>query len=471
MTQKATDILNTLRSDLKREKEAFVALLKDPNISEWNAIDYKKIGPLLSSAGIDVDTIKASLPSYQQQAKKIGKQIGDWNIEIGNQLADCIDSAAPETALASANKLAEKILGLTAMKEELQGLIRPLLAATHCLRKQLNINSLISVAKIVAPGKKDQIQMGASIIPLLIDKSEPNEEGLNLLALCQEPERLEARYRHLVVPRLPRLIEEVLFHHIENSLSTIREIKIFLDNIAERMEREIIAITTIEKSLLALHAESPNGLIKGILAQGQIFANLLSALYHKQNLLGAMNTAAAGLDTLSIFCNILKNRIVPGLKKEVEITGSPLNPISISSRRTRSFFEGTSGIIRSLKLMMKSLKGQAAVNEIELQQILEKGITSCNIFFSSSPADLNKIKYYIDSMIAHYPHPFPYNDLFKLAKATLLSYAAEVEKFIADHEIPKDMPVKTAPSHSNVGQLISALDKYKITFQKANADT
>lgn len=468
--ENATTILNTLRSDLKREKEALVTLLKDPKITDWNTIDCKKYRPLLNSAGIDIDAIDTSLSSYQQQAKKIGKQIADWNIEIGNQLADCIDSSSPDTALASAQKLAAKILGLATMKDELQTNIRPLMTADHCLRQQLAIDPLITIAKLVAPAKKDQIHTGAAILSLLIGKDDDKNGGINLLTLRQEPERLEARFKRLIITKLPRLVEEILFHHIENTLSANREIKIFLDNIVERMDREIATITSIERDLPAIQSESPTGMIKGILAQGQILANLLSTLYHKQNLQGIITTASTSLESINIFCSVLKSRIIPALQKEVELAGSPLNPISMSTKMTRSFFEGTGGIIRSLKLMMTSLKGQEAVNEIELQQILEKGIINCKTFFGDSREEQIKIKYYIDAMVGLYPKPFPYNDLFKLAQTTLLSYGEEVEKFISDHELPKDMQIKITPPPTKAGALITAINKYKITFQKANAD-
>lgn len=138
---------------------------------------------------------------------------------------------------------------------------------------------------------------------------------------------------------------------------------------------------------------------------------------------------------------------------------------------TRSFFEGTSGIIRSLKLMMKSLQGQGAISEIELQLILEKGISNCKTFCGGSRHDLDKTKVYIDSLVGHFPKPFPYNDLFKLTKTTLLSYGEEVEKFIADHEIPKEQQIKMASSPTKAGGLIAAINKYNATFQKANTTT
>ncbi|MBA3015198.1 MAG: hypothetical protein KKD63_05885 [Proteobacteria bacterium] len=469
--ENVTAILNTLRSDLKREKEAIITILKDPKIADWNTIDYKHYSPLLDSAGIDTNAISASLNNYQQQAKKIGKQIDAWNIEIGNQLADCIDISNPQTALASAQKLAEKITGLTAMKEEFQTIIRPLITANLCLQQQLDLTPLIAIAKLLAPAKKDQLSSGATILRLLTKQPDDNEGRHNLLDLGHEPERLEARFQRLTINKLPRLIEEILFHHIESSLAANREIKIFLHDLVERMSREISLIATIEKDLRAIQTESPAALIKGLVAQGQIMATLLSSLYHKQNLHSAMDTARVALDSINFFCSIMKNRIIPSLQKEVESAGSPLNPIVVSSKMTRSFFEGTGGIIRSLKLMMNSLKGQEAVNEIELQLMLEKGITNCKTFFGTSHDDLNKIKHYIDGIVSHYKKPFPYNDLFNLVKSTIISYGEGVEIFITDYEIPKDMQLMISPPPTRVGAVTTAINKYKITFQKANANT
>jgi len=468
----ATATLHALRSDLKREKESIVTLLKDPKIADWSAIDSKKYGSLLRGIGLDFELIKGNIASYQQQAKKIGKQIVAWNNEIGNQLADCIDCSAPAAALAAAQKLETKIRGIAHLKEELHDSLRPLAAADTCLRQQLAISPLVAITTLLTPGKKEQLTTGATALARLTDKDDdiPTEGGPSLSMLRQEPDRMEARFRRLDISKLPRLAEEILFHHIEVALSANREIKIFLDNIADNMEREVTILATIKDDLCALQTEPPAGLLAGLAAQTQAMAILLSGLYHKRGIQDTLNTTSTALDSINLLCLLLKNRIIPGLQKEVEVAGALLNPAALSARMTRSFFEGTSGIIRSLKLMMKSLQGKAAVSEIELQLLLEKGINNCKGFFGGTQEDLEKMRIYIDTLVGHYPKPFPYNDLFKLTKMTLLSYGAEVEGFITGHEIPADQQIRTASPPAKVGGLIESISRFKVTFQKANTE-
>jgi hypothetical protein len=306
----------------------------------------------------------------------------------------------------------------------------------------------------------------------LIDADLSEKGGvIPLSEMIQEPSRLEARFQRLDVTKLPRIVEEILFCYIDDAIAASKEIGIFLNTVNERMARELQSICAIKRDLDALNAENPAALLNGIILQASVVANLISALYHKRQIKDTIATVNEALEVLNVFHLLLKNRLIPILQKEVEAPGSVLNPITIASRMTKSFFMGATGIIRSLKLMMTSLTGQAAINEIELQVTLEKGIANCKAFYGKTPDDLKKIKFYIDSLVGHYQKPFPYNDLYKLIKTTLAAYGDEVEKFIQGYSIPKDiLTMTTADIPAKAGKLTAAIIKHKNTFQKANSD-
>ena len=172
-----------------------------------------------------------------------------------------------------------------------------------------------------------------------------------------------------------------------------------------------------------------------------------------------MATVNDALDQLSVFHLLLKNRLIPDLQRESALQGSTLSPITIAAKMTRTFFTfftGATGIIRSLKLMMTSLTGQAAINENELQLTLEKAIMNCKTYYGTSRDDLKKMKLYIDTLVGHYPKPFPYNDLFKLTRTTLSAYGEEVDKFIRLQDIPMDAQTLTKASlPAKVGLLLT----------------
>ena len=469
--EQTKSILEAIRLDLKREKESVVAILKDPKVAEWQAIDLSKNQALLAQIGIDPVGIDRTLAEYPKQARKIGKQIVDWGNEVGNQLADLIAHPEPKTALPAAQKLQQKCQGITAMKEDLLGHSSQLIRADQILRQQLSLKPMLAIAKLMTASKKDLFDGGLTTLSLLIGDIGLTNGPKTLAEMIQEPAQLEARLKRLDITKLPRIVEEVLFHHIDEAVHAAHEIGIFLGAINEHMARDFKSIAVLERNFTDLQPANTAALLNGILEQATLLGNLVVTLYHKRKVMDSLSTVNEALDFLNSFYLLLKNKLIASLQKEVAAPGSALNPITISTQMTRSFFMGAKGILRSLKLMMTSLKGQGAINEIELQLTLEKGIVNCKFFYGKTHDDLKKIKSYIDSLVGHYPKPFPYNDLFRLTKATLSSYGEEVEKFIQNYDIPRDMLTSTtAGIPAKAGKLITAIAKHKKAFGKANAD-
>jgi len=465
-------ILETIRADLKREKEDLVALLKDPRVAEWQTINLKENQALLAAIGINLTEMSAALVNYPKQAQKIGKQIVEWANEVGNQLADLIGQPQPDIAFEAARRLEEKCRGLAALKEDVLASINRLLMADQTLRQQLSLKPMLAIARSLDTGKKDLFEGGLMTLSLLVADIAPKGGDRTLGEMCKEPALLVARFQRLDVAKMPRIVEEILFHHIEEAVAVCKEIGLYLENGNDRMSRELQWIGTIERDLKALQSTNTAALLNGIGQHAILVAKLISALYQKRQLKEMMATVSEALELLSIFQLLLKNRLIPVLQKEVELPGSPLNPITSSTTMTRAFFTGATGMIRSIKLMMTSLTGQSAINEIELQLILEKGISNCKIFYGKTPADLKAIRNYIDSLIGQYPKPFPYNDLFKLTKTALSAYGDEVERFLQQYSIPKDMlPMTKGAAPAKLGKLIAAIAKHRVAFQKANAES
>lgn len=469
--EQTKNILEAIRTNLKREKDSVVAILKDPKVAEWQSIDLAKNKLLLAKMGVDPVLISRTLNDYPNQAKKIGKQITAWSNEVANQLADLITHPESSQALSAAKKLEAKTAAVTSMKEELLAHSSQLIRADQVLRQQLNIKPMLAIAKLLTPGKKELFDGGLETLSLLLDDIGQGDGGKTFAELLQGPARIEASLQRLDVAKLPRIVEEILFHHIEEAVGTAKGVALFLDSVQERISSELKSIAVIEQDLHALLTESTAALLCGIIEQAKLLGALVVSLYHKRQLKDSLAKVNEALELLSVFHRLLKNKLLVSLQKEVTVPGSALNPITISTKMTRSFFVGAAGLLRSFKLMVKSLKGQGAINEAELQVTLENGINNCKYFYGKSHTDLKKIKLYVDSLVGHYPKPFPYNDLCKLTKTTLSAYGDEVEKFIFGYDISKDMQSLTAIDvPAKAGNLIDAIGKLKSAFAKANLE-
>lgn len=463
--------LEAIRADLKREKDDVLTLLKDPKIADWQTIDLKKHHSLLAGFGINPAGINAALTEYPTLAKKIGKLINDYNNEVGNQLADLIGHSDPDSALAKARGLEARVQGLATIKEELLARTDQFIAANRTLRQRLSVKALLEAVKALPSSKKDLFDNGLTTLTLMVGDPDLPEGTRTLKSMSQEPARLKARFQRLDALNLPRLVEEVLFHYVDEAVTTIDEIIVFLKDLNERMEPEFLLIAKIEQGLIALQSADTSTLLNGIIQQTNAVNNLITSLYQKRQLKETMTTVNEALDFLNVFHHLVKNRLIPSLQQEVTVPGSVLSPIPLAAKMTKSFFLGAKGIIRSLKMMVSSLTGQPAINEIELQLILEEAIANCRVFYGKSRDDLKKMKFFIDSLVGNYTKPFPYNDLCKVVKTTLTAYGEVVEKFIEAYTIPKDLRESaTVEVPAKVGKLAAAIIRHQKIFQKANAD-
>jgi len=140
--------------------------------------------------------------------------------------------------------------------------------------------------------------------------------------------------------------------------------------------------------------------------------------------------------------------------------------MTIAEKNTKSFFFGLKGIVRSVKLMMSSLKGQEVVNEVELQLILEKSISTCVFFYGNTTAQVNKLKIFLDSFLEQYDRPFPYEHLFKLLKSTLAEYGTEVERYIHSYKIDEIYRESVPGIPTTLGKLMEKLKSRRDYFAK-----
>ena len=122
-----------------------------------------------------------------------------------------------------------------------------------------------------------------------------------------------------------------------------------------------------------------------------------------------------------------------------------------------------------MKLMFKSLSGDAAINQVELQLILEKAINNCGIFYGKSPKDVKELAAFIDSLIKQFSRPFPYDNIFLLVKQAIATYGTNVERFIKQYNTKKEFQaISKADIPSTFGKLATALLAKRSTFAKAN---
>ncbi len=469
--QQSKDILINIREYLRVEKEALFHLLRDPRITIWKDIDIIAIEDKLKVMGISSQELQKALQGYPRQAKGAATHIKLCNNEISNQLADLIDCRNPEPALRSALQLEKKSRQLDALLSSLHKLTDNFLCTDQKIRRLLSFENILPLARHITKQQIHIFKEGLEVYRLLTASAEIKDDGPpGIAALSRQAAQLQSRFHHVDILNFPRPVEEILYHYLELGSKTIEQLLIFNKKTAGILSGDQGSIKALNRRFPELAAmENTEELLNGVLKQAAAVYRLLSDLYHKRETVQTCAKIAESLEFLNIYHLTLKNKIIPAFQDEIKKNNSLVNPATLSSKKTRDFFTGPKGIIRSMKLMMTSLKGHHALNQVELQIILEKAVNSCKTTHISSNKDGRELRDFIDSLINHFSRPFPYDVIFTLVKQTITAYGQAAEQMVKNYGVKKNLqnitPVKLPASFEKLALL---LEKKQTSFIKAN---
>lgn len=469
--QQGKDILTNIREYLRVKRETVYNLLRDPRISIWKHIDIIAIEDKLKVMGISSQELQKALHSYPHQAKGVTVHIKLCNNEISNQLADLIDCRNPEQALNTARQLEKKSRQLDALLASLYQQTDKLLTADQKIRRLLSFENILPLAKHLTNQQAHIFKEGLEVYRLLTASAEINDDGSpGIAALSRQAAQLESRFQHVDILNFPRPAEEILFHYLELGTKTIEQLLIFNKKTAGILSADQERIKALNGRFLELAARQETDiLLNGVLNQAAAVHKLLNDLYHKRGVIQTCAKIAECLEFLNIYHLTLKNKIIPAIQDEIQKNNSPVNPATLTTKKTRDFFTGPKGIIRSMKLMMTSLKGHQALNQVELQIILEMAVNSCKTTHLSSNKEECELRDFIDNLINRFSKPFPYDIIFTFVKQTITAYSQAVEKMVRGYGVKKNLqhitPLKLPASFENLALL---LDKKRKSFIKAN---
>jgi len=465
----AREILVGSREHLRTEKNALHNHLRDQRIRAWKEIDLAALTEQLKVLGISTTELQKAMTDYPRQAKEISRHIKLCNNEIGNQLADLIGNKFPGKALVASQNLEKKVHHLEKLKENLFAQTKIFLTADKKLRQSLSIEKLMPLAGHLTKKKHHLFSQGLEIFELVTTQASTENAPRTLSEICRETEKMEPRFQHIEIIGLPRLTEEVVYHYIEIGTETLQQVLMFIKATKGILAADMEQAQKLSHDLSILAKEDTKTLLTEMCQHASSLAKLIAGLYHKQNLKTSMATISDTLEFLNIYHLALKNKIIPALKERATDPQARINPAVIASKMTKSFFAGPKGIIRSMKLMVNSLTGHEAINQVELQLILEKALNTCKIFYGESQEDIKRMQTFIDGLINQFIKPFPYDNIFSLVKQTVVEYGTEVEKFIKQYEIKKEFqPLTPAKVPDSFGKLASILLNKKNAFAKVN---
>ncbi len=467
--KQAQDILANNRVYLLAEKEEIIKRLKDPRITAWSKIKFSSLDNMLKALGISSADLQKSLKSYPVLGRELSRAIKACNIDISNQLADLIGCKSPDKALLSAEQIKPKLESLAELKLALYNEIKIFITADKVLRQSLNIEALIPLSRRLAQKQKHLFSEGLDVYRLITEQTASDKTTLSLDEANREVKKLESRYNNIDILGLPRLAEEIACHYIKIGTDTIKQVSLFTKATTGLLSSDIGTIHNIKSELSTLKTAETQIIIREINKHAMALSSLVGSLYHKRELKTTLAEITETLELLNIYHLAIKNKILPTIKTQITDPCAEINPVVIAGTMTKSFFTGAKGIILTMKLMVKSLSGQEAINQVELQIILEKAITRCKVFYGKSPKDIKELSMFINDLIKQFSKPFPYDNIFILVKQTIGAYGNNLENLIKQYETRKEFQaIAKTKIPGNFGKLAATLINKRDTFAKAN---
>jgi hypothetical protein len=409
------------------------------------------------------------LTEYPKSAKEISKKIALWNNEVGNQLADLVGNKNGNQALLNAQALESQTGELETLKSKLQLQISIFLESAQLLRQSLSLQALVPLAEKSPGVKSGPYKSGLEVLGLVTNEIGTDPVQKSIEQITSEANTLATRFTHIDMPKVPRLAEEIIFHYIALGSSTTKEVITFIESLKQRIAGELSSLEHIKAGISELYNQNTESILHGLKTHASSLGALICGLHHKRQLKKNMDTISETLELLNVYQLTLKKKLLPALSEEIDTPSSTLDPTTVSAVKTKDFFVGAKGIIRSVKMMVTSLKGHEAINELELQIILETVLHKCSVYYGKSSKDVKKLSDFINGLIEKFQRPFPYDDLFNLIKLTIAAYGAQIEHFFKKYAIPPELLSLAATDiPKNFGGLFQKIKEKKAVFHKAN---
>lgn len=449
----AKQLLAGSRSYLRQSREETKAILANGRVTAWQEINLENYLPLFLALGLPGQLREARI-QYPLVAKELFSETGHLENEIGNLEADIIaKSITPENALFQAQELDQKCRLVVAAKlAAIQAHSQLLLEADQYLRQKLTLHDLLPLAREEMGHKNELFDAGLDIFKLIVTDKVSQDDPRNIHDFFAEATKMEARLRAISLSELRNISLEIVLHHIEIALDCAAEIKNFIDFSTTNMVAELSSITLLKQRLTEIKSQPLGALLEALGKITPALGKQILAFTYKKQIQEALLLIEDDLELLLAFHLGIKNELLAELPKQLKTPGSAINPQTFAAEKSHYFFSGLSGMIRVIKFFFASLQGEPAVNKTELQTILEKILLDCDGYYGTSAEELFAIQSLIDRHLNQFAKPFPYVELFRLARNTIGEYGGRLEYYIEQFKVKPPLHTGQRPP-ATVGQL------------------
>lgn len=428
--QKAADTILEARTFIISTRVEIDQRRQHPKVTPWQAVNFDLHGPLLPLLDLPVD-LKKLWGQMTEQAQVILTGLAKWENEIGNLEIDIRHATiAPQAATAWAADIANGCATLEVRLQEFREQTDRLLDADQHLRDLLSLAGLLPLAKACAGQKERLIDQGFQVFCALSDENSDKCEGPRLHDYLPRAVAMQDQLKAIELAALPGLAADVVARHVGTALAGADQIKQFVENAVTAADGEFKALELLKEKMATLREAPVTEMIAAIGATAESLGNIMLRFNSHAGLLAKTAHIDALLQNLRACHDTIKQNLLAALLHNIQDDSSPLHPGKLAREHASDYFMGLPGVIRMVKILLKNLTGGANLNEDELARKMEQAIVSCTLYCSNNKSTINMMEEFINSFLAGYSRPFPYDGVFRRIRLVLGEYGNRLEKFL-----------------------------------------
>lgn len=454
-------IISQAKDALAAQKKETLALSTDPRVTQWNDCNFKNYTPVLSFLGLP-DTMTETRDQHPARAAKILKHIEKCENELGALDIDIRRKTIPPLqAVSHAQKIAQECAAYQNTVKTWQDQVALLTKADKALRERLSVSGLLPLARELGRRTAAMVDEGYNFYRMVKDESGQSDTP-TLHDYHAQAIDLEKRIRNIDLNSLSGLARTIIDHNLQVAMTATDQLKEFIESFLKNLPGEIAAVDKVQQELTSLRDSPAPAILEKI---GTITASLsrnLVGLRNKAQSLKQIQVLPIVLEETRTFHYIMKNTIIPEMKRQIIAPGSPINPNTVAVEKTTDFFMGLKGFVRAIKLLFSAAGGQRAIKSEDLHQILIDLLNTCGTYYGNTQADIARLHKFIDGKLCDFEQPFPYEGLYQTAKEAINTYGSRLEKLLYSFETTDcstdDKDEKPSPAHkTTVGHLVGKL--------------
>lgn len=439
--QEAQDILNECHKKLSIFQREVRKISVSKDVMAWQKVNIDSFTNIIEALGLP-DDLQQSRDNYPTIASNVLKEIRTLQNNIANLEADIkLGSPIPVTeAMAQARKIQQQTTNLSPAMKQLHKCKVGLESSSIALKKNLNLQTLLPLARESATGKKKSVfETGFEIYLITTRDVGFEEEGqTNMYTYFNKATLLQKKVGEIVTDNLSPMAHSMVSQQLRLCHDALQEVKDFVLFIENYVKKDIKNISIFHTQLAEVTNKPLTDILFNIPAETEKVGACIRDFTHKKFLLEELDRAAQLLLMVEQFFQIFKDHFLDYLHEQSHQQNSLLNPETLAKARASSYFKGLKGIFRMIRIFFGSFNQKDIITREILEDKLHNILQNCSIFFSKGEDNQQKMTTFLETYFANYTSPFPHDELIDVSQKCLSTFGMLLQKVMSKYKADQD---------------------------------